>query len=406
MRTRTRWHVFALFVGCFAGTAQAEDLIELPGRVVGGLVDVGARATLLVTDDAGRASKLVLLDGPGVRASIDLPPKRVGTSLRRLTGGRVLMGSQDATTMYDRVQHYDIVEIRGDDLKASWSWNSSDAFPGVDPGNHGFSVVFSGDGRAWGEGGGASFSFGETGTASFAVRNERFEAGEELADLRKWMDFLPGFVYLDSAGPVILAPWNKGAYIVQFAENGSPLVRPVLFDNGAEEYHFLWQWAERVLWTESSLYWKGYELPELGLSGVAEEPIWVLDKSSGAPHPERGVVQLGSRDGAYRVEHAWRDPVTGVEERRASAWHREYETPDASGRLRRRRPSVSPWANAVFVSADGRHAVVVEEHRSHGIAASYARPLTLRPVPPAPPVEVDQDAEAAADRERLGTVKW
>lgn len=406
MDTKTRSYVSALFVCWFAGTAQSQDPIQLPGRVVGGLVDADAKGTLLVTDDADRASKLVLLDGPEMRASIDLPPKRVGTSLRRLTGGRVLVGSQDATTMHDRVQHYDIVEIHGADLKKLWSWKSSDAFPGVDPGNHGFSVVFSGDGRAWGTGGGASFSFGETVTNSLAVRNERFEAGEELSDLRKWEDFVPPFLYLESAGPVVLSPWNKGAYIVHFSANGSPMVTPVLFDNGTEEYSFLWQWDERVLWAESSLYWKGYELLDLGLSGVAGEPTWVLEKSSGAPHPERGVVQLGSQDGAYRVEHAWRDPLTGVEERRASAWLREYQTPDASGRLRRRKPSVSPWASAVFVSADGGHAVVVEKRRFRGALASYAHALTLLPVPPVQPLEADRDAEVAADRERLGNVPW
>ena len=200
----------------------------------------------------------------------------------------------------------------------------------------------------------------------------------------------------------MVAPWNKGAFIVHFSENASPVVRPVLFDNGVEEYSFLWQWEERILWAETSLYWKGYSLPDLGVAGITGEPIWVLDKDTAAPHPERGIVQVASRDGGYRIEHAWRDPVAQVEERRASAWYREYPYPDASGRVWGRTPPVGPWANGVFVSADGRHAVAVEERRSSGVATSYARALTLRPVAPASPVEADREAEAAADREWLG----
>ena len=305
--------------------------------------------------------------------------------------------------MHDQVLHYDIVEIRGDELETIWSWNSRDAFPDVDSKSlEGFSLEFSGDGRAWGAGHGSSFSFGETESGDLTTRRERFDVGRELTDVGKWAIFAAGFVYLDSTGPVVVAPWNKGAFIVHFSENASPLVRPILFDNGVEEYSFLWQWKERILWAETSLYWKGYALPDLGVSGMTEEPIWVLDKEMAAPHPHRGVVQVTVADGRYRVEHAWRDPVTQVEERQASEWYREYPYPDASDRVQGRTPSVEPWANRVFASADGRHAVVVEERRSAGVPASYARALTLRPVAPALPIEADRAAEAAADREWLG----
>ena len=393
-RTRCGW-ALTLAVGCFAGIAQADDLIELPGRVTGGFVDAHGEAILLVTDDEQRASELVRLDGGEIQSAIDLPPKRVGRSLTVLTDGRILLGSQDATTMHDRTQHYDIVEIRGNELETSWNWNNGDAFPGVDSGSEGFHVIFSWDGRAWGMGGGTSFSFGETGSRDLTTRNERFDVGGELADIGKWTIFSPGFVYLDSAGPVVVAPWNKGAYIVHFADNASPVVTPILFDDGVEEYRFLWQWEERILWAETSLYWKGYELPDLGVSGMEEEPIWVLDKSVGAPHAERGVIQLTMRNGSYRVEHAWRDPVTLVEERHASDWY-PGETPFVY---------VVP-GNGVFVSANGRHAVAVERRRAGGITTSYGRPMDLRPVAPAPPVEADRDAEAAADREFIGKLEW
>ncbi len=407
MKQRTRCWTYTLVVGCLAGAAQAESLTPLPGRVAGGLVESGGRAALLVTDDDRRTSALVLMDDRGIQGTIDLPPKRVGVSLTVLGDGRILLGSQDASTMHDRTQHYDIVEIRGNELQTSWSWNSRDAFPGVDPGNHGFGVVFSGDGRAWGTGHGTSFSFRETRGRSLATRKERFDVGRELTDVGKWTIFSPGFVYLDSEGPVVVAPWNKGAYIVHFAENGSPVVRPILFDNGVEEYLFRWQWEERILWAETSLYWKGYALPDLGVSGMDEEPIWVLDKDMAAPHPERGIVQVTSANGKYRVEHAWLDRATQAEVRHASDWYRDYVLligPPGRQRQGRRVPRVhvSPW-NEVFVSANGLHAVIVEKRRrADGTSTSLARVVDLRRTTPAPPLEADREAEAAADREWFG----
>ncbi len=357
----------------------------------------------------------MLMDDRGVQGTIDLPPKRVGTSLTVLSDGRILLGSQDASTMNRRPQHYDIVEIRGNELETSWSWNSRDAFPGIDNGSDGFHVIFSGDGRAWGEGHGSSFSFGETGGASLATRKERFDVGQVLTDIGKWTIFSPGFVYLDSAGPVVVAPWNKGAYVVHFSERGSPVVRPILFDNGVEEYHFRWQWEERILWAATSLYWKGYALPDLGVSGMEEEPIWVLDMNAAAPHPERGVVQITVGDGRYRVEHAWLDPVTEVEVRHASDWY-EGESVLAPLGQRPDRQEVRVSPRRVFISPNGRHAVIVERRyagytqtdhaRERRYVAytktEYARVVGLAPTTPTPRLEADRNAEAAADREFIG----
>ncbi len=168
---------------------------------------------------------------------------------------------------------------------------------------------------------------------------------------------------------------------------------PILFDDGVEEYRFLWQWEERILWAETALYWKGYEVPDLGISGMDEEPSWVLDKSMGVPHPQRGVIELQTRGGSYRAEYAWRDPVTHIEIRRASDWY-PGEVPFIH---------LSP-GNGVFVNANGRHAVVIERRRSGGVTGtttSYARPMELRPAAPSPRIEPDLDAEAAADRKFL-----
>ena len=298
------------------------------------------------------------------------------------------------------------MEIRGNELKTLRSWNSRDASPGADTGDHGIHVIFSGDGRAWGTGQGSDFSFRETGSRNLTTsRKERFDVGRELTDIGKWKTFSPGFVYLDSAGPAIVAPWNKGAFIVHFSENASPVVRSILFENGVEEYRFLWQWEERILWAETSLYGKGYALPDLGVSGMDEEPIWVLDKKMGAPHPGRGVVQVTAGDGRYRVEHAWLDRTTQVEVRHASDWYqgewvlslmRLPDRPDP------REVSVSP-ETGVFVSTNGLHAAIVEvRRRADGAWTHHARVVDLRPTAPASPLEADREAEVAADREWLG----
>ena len=406
MKQRTRCWTYALVVGCLAGAAQAESLIPLHGRVAGGFVAPGGRAALLVADDDRPASALILMDDRRIQGTIDLPPKRIGRSLTVLADGRLLLGSQDATTMYDQTQHYDIVEIRGKELETFWSWNSRNAFPGVDNGSHGILVNFSGDGRAWGTGHGSRFSFREIGSRDLTTtRKERFHVGRELTDIGKWTIFSPGFLYLDSAGPVIVAPWNKGAFIVHFSESASPVVRPILFDNGVEEYRFRWQWKERILWAETSLYWKGYALPDLGMAGMEKEPIWVLDKDMAAPHPERGIVQVTAGDGRYRVEHAWLDRATQVEVRHASDWYQGewrlslMRLPD---RPNPQEVSVRP-ETGVFVSADGLHAVIVEvRRRADGAWTRHAHVVDLRPTSPAPPLEADLGAEVAADRERIG----
>ena len=408
MNKAGRLSIFVLVVGCLSEVGHAESPIPLHGRVAGGFVEPEGLGTLLVVDDERRASALIRIDDRGMQGSIELPPGRVGRSLTVLADGRFLLESEDATTMHDRPHHFDIVEIRGTETDTIWSWNSREAFPGVGSGNEHLLVIFSGDGRGWGTGHGSSFSFRRTGDPSWTTREEQFHVARELTDIGKWTIFSPGFVYLDSAGPVVAVPWNNGAFIVHFSEAASPVVRPILFDNGVEEYLFQWQWKERVLWAETSLYWKGYPLPDLGISGMDEEPIWVLDKDTAAPHPERGVVQVTAVDGRYRVEHAWRESAGQVEVRHASDWYRgEYVR--TLGPPGGRRPggvetalvAVSP-RTGLFVSANGQHGVLVERwERGDGIRASFARVVDLRPTTPSPGLEADQEAEAAADRELI-----
>ena len=99
---RTRCCTYALIAGCLAVAAQAETLTPLHGKVAGGFMEPGGRAALLVADDGRRTSALILMDDRGTRGTIDLPPRRVGRSLTVLGDGRLLLESQDATTMHDR----------------------------------------------------------------------------------------------------------------------------------------------------------------------------------------------------------------------------------------------------------------------------------------------------------------
>ena len=214
----------------------------------------------------------------------------------------------------------------------------------------------------------------------------------------------PGLVILDSDGPVVLSPWNEGAYILHFAENGSsPDVLPVLFGDGVEEYDFRWQWQERILWARSSLYWKAYHLWDMGLSPSSfEEPFWVVESTSTEPHPVRGIVRVANKRKAhsYRIEHVWRDPWSLTEERQVSDWY-QGKPPSSFG------PIVSE--KDLFVSPNGRHAVVVEEimeknaddAQAKPVEISYARRVDLRLAPPLPSIEPDADAEAAKDRARF-----
>ncbi len=264
-------------------------------------------------------------------------------------------------------------------------------------GSHAVPIVVSGDGKAWGivDDAGTGFVFGRTMSRKRVARTETAEVGSArdaaVSDF-KWT-MAPDFVFLDSDGPVVLTPWSGGAYILHFRENGSAAYTvPILFDGGVEEYDFRWQWEERVLWARTSLYWKAYHLWDLGLSPMSEEPFWVVERSSAEPHPERGIVRVVSRQGGYSIEHLWRDPWSGVEERQVSDLY-QGQTPLLI---------FIAADNEVFVSPNGRHAVVVEARRAEeGDTRTYARRVDLRLAPPLPPLEPDREAEILADRKAM-----
>ena len=357
---------------------------ELPrGSVIGGVVKDDGSAALFVT---GETKSFFVGVGKAKVYSVSLPAATA--RLEVLADGRFLLESrEEPRDAKGHLAHvYRIMEWRGDRVRTLWEWNSQDF---LEPSMHAPRIVFSRDGRAWGlgNGGATEFVFGRTRSRQERLRDVRVERADvgkrDVAVSESKWPMAPGFVFLDSDGPVVLTPWSGGAYILHFATNrSSPHAVPILFEDGVEEYDFRWQWEERVLWARTALYWKAYDLWNLGLSPLQEEPFLVVENSA-EPHPERGVVRLATQEGSYRIEHVWRDSWFPVEERHVSDWHRgQPET--------------------FFVSPNGRHAVSVETRESEeGESRTYAQRIRLRLAPLMPPIELDLDAEIAADQSAM-----
>ncbi len=197
-----------------------------------------------------------------------------------------------------------------------------------------------------------------------------------------WGDFW----FLDTNGPIVLIPWSNGGYIVHFSGGASPYTVPLL--QGSTYWSFVWQNEEAVLWAVNGRHrqLRAYNLWDLGLSGFPEVPFWELDTSDGwEVHPERGAVRIVRGDDAYRIEHAWREPWTLLEERRLSGWI----------------PGSPPPRSRVLVSPNGRHAVVLEtyvpedgEDGEPALPRNQARQvrMTLQPLqPPVPASDLPAD---------------
>lgn len=390
------------FFTVFSSGAFADDTALPSGSVFGGFVEDDGGFLLVMHADRdsffvrslGRRTEIVPL--PGVEAR----------SLAMLADGEFLMSSLTGSkTVGDRTARLDIVRFRGRQVRYVRGLSR----PVV--GYHYELPAVSGDGRLWAmESGDGSYSFGrfgKTGSGERTVARVEHAAIGERVDMGKWDMEPPAPVVLDSTGPVVLTPWNEGAYILHFTENGSsPYILPILFGDGVEEYDFRWQWNEQVLWARSSLYWKAYHLWDLGLSPSSfEEPFWIVENEAAEPHPLRGIVRVKVNEvGGYRVEHLWRDPWSLTEERQVSAWYQGRSPPFA--------PTVS-GGSKLFVSASGGHAVIVEERVENKTGESaakpsrvqYARHVELRPEPLAPPTEPDAEAEGTEDRARLTALR-
>lgn len=353
-----------------AGALYPEDLPLPPGEVVGGVVENDGRALLLMrrSRSVEDGSFFVRLSGERARR-IELP----GSMARRLTplaGGRLLVDSHKGPLRDgDWAFAYEILKLKGNDgVRHVWEWNSRD-FP---VGAAEFPVVVSHDGRAWGTVHATTFAFGGTRSdRAKATHLDRVHLDELGArtDQWKWMSDSPRFVFLDSDGPVILTPWNNGAFVVHFTASGSNYSVPVLQD-AEEEYGFRWQWSDRVLWALTERDWKAHHLWNLGLSRTSDDPFW---RVAGAvePHPERGIVRFSTReDKSHRIEHVWRDPWSLIEKRHASEWYRGPQPEDL----------VLAGGRAVFVSSNGQRAVVVEDRAVDSVRGIFARRLNLRSI--------------------------
>ncbi len=399
---RTLGTVFSCFFTFFPGAAFADDMALPSGSVFGGFVEEDGDFLLLM--QAGRDSFFVR--SLGRRTEILPLPGIEARSLARLADGELLMSSlKGSKTAGDRTARLDIVKLRGTQIRYVRGLST----PVV--GYHYELPAVSGDGRLWAmEAGDGSYSFGrlgKTGTGERTVTRVEDPAVGQRVDMGKWDMEPPAPVVLDSEGPIVLTPWNEGAYILHFTENGSsPYILPILFGDGVEEYDFRWQWGEQVLWARSSLYWKAYHLWDFGLSPSSfEEPFWIVEREAAEPHPMRGIVRVTANEvGGYRIEHLWRDPWSLSEERRVSDWYQGRPPPFA--------PTVS-GGSKLFVSSGGGHAVIVEERvesetgepAAKPSRVQYARRVELRLEPLAPPTEPDAEAEGTADRARLTALR-
>ncbi len=231
-------------------------------------------------------------------------------------------------------------------------------------------IGFSPDGSSWGamaDGveGELHFAFGKT--KSTRVKRRETLAFEEPGRGE------PEFLYLSSDGPLLLAPHADDIYLLRFTDlsvdsHRIDQLRPVRAAYGGPLFLVRWQAEDRVLWGNDGKEWTAWDLWDLGLSGFPDEPFLRHESASGEPHPARGFVRKAVADGRYRVEHSWRDPrIEHLAERHLSEWQ----------------PGIPV---SLSVSANGRHAVAVEEAMEQGDGEEKRirrmRRFELRPLPP------------------------
>ena len=350
--------------------------VEMPsGEIVGGLVaDDGDAFVVGRGQDVADGSFVIHKAARTSRGRVlDLP----NTWVKRLTpvsnSKRLLLFSRKGPSLDGHgTLSLEIVKLgAGNEVRRFWTWNSRDFAP--DCKNECPIPVVSGDGKVWGvhsiSDAAVSFVFGSTKSR----KNQRAETVSfPTGDTNLW-PMQPSFEFLASDGPVVLMPWSGGAYIVHFRDGASPFLVPVL--QGPERLSFRWQGGDRLLWVRSGRYWRAFHLWDYGLSGFPAEPSWEVErKGAWEPHSERGMTRIGERDGEYRIEHAWREPWTRIEERHVSQWQ-QGSPPRAGGK-------------DFLVSGNGRHALVLESRRTEeGESVTSGRRLGLDLAPQLPPVE-------------------
>ncbi|MCY4559329.1 MAG: hypothetical protein OXF79_23710 [Chloroflexi bacterium] len=377
-----------------AGLSTDELLDFADGRVVGHVIDDESRVVIgVIHGRANFQTRLVLWAGTEAKTldvdyGGDFPIlfKQIQAVAEKndafiLKGAMKVDDSEHGAVAY---QAYRLTS-RGK-LRRLWSidtrqWVGDDA-----------SIEFSPDGTMWGTMAhygteGRHFALGST----RSMEPKRSETLVFHEDRPRLMD--SEFRFLSSDGPVLLAPYGDGVYLLRFTDFGVDSRRIEHLEAGRAFYGgsslpVHWQSGDRVLWSDDGQEWTAWDLWDLGLSGFPDEPFFRLESSSGEPHPVRGFVRKTVTDRSYRVEYLWRSPrIEHLNERHVSDW----------------RPG-KPIS--ISVSPKGLHAVALEEVREEkdGKVASHQvlRRFELAPVPPPPLASVFQHRSDATLRRNAG----
>ena len=378
--------------------AFARQIIELPhGIVSGGYVEDNGNALLVIqpprTEPPSDGDSVVMQLSRGGHRETKRIPKLHASLYKRLSEGRLLLAGVRGPYSrggYGRLVYQIIRVSEGDMVDVLWEWEGDGGGQWREGG-----LEFSNDGRIWGhvttlrvgrKVRGRTFRFGSPPSTEFhyETRIAFPEIDRYQADVNN-----PPFLILDSDGPLVLAPYHNGAYLVRIDGAAALEFRYLANeresegwrDNVATQLYFHWQPRERILWGRgSSTPWYAYDLSDVDLS--VEKPVraFLTLALEGWPHPTRGFVTPGRGDGRYRLLHLWFEPKDG---------RREVESSDLRSRAAATEVHRSEWipglppgagphaqASSSFVSPNGQHAIVIEEDPSEP-ARSYARRLQL-----------------------------
>ena len=384
--------------------------IELPdGRFVGGFIEDDGNAVLLLRNEAypgrriERESVLVRLAPDGLIVDTIGLPGRMASNFSRLADGRLELSSSDTPDWGDpndvSARHEELLELTPNgEIKRIWGLNTRDR-PDWDPEYTYFTMSY--DGEAWalytrGQQPGSFpeeiydrliIQWGDLDPPEAETDGEaeiRFDDAEDDGLWRHaWELGYPGPVFLDSSGPVLSVAWKDRTYVVHIADDGSVEHRIPLFGETSEGRSG-WQPDERVQWSWTDEHLRAYRLPELGLSGEVMEPFWTVERKRQdgtiQVHQKRGVIALRGqflwspkstrligepeRDGRFRVDHIWRDPLApDVEVRRTTGWQSS---------------SAGAFPYWITVSPNAEFVLAVQQY------TNWTRIIPMGPAPPVP----------------------
>ncbi len=393
-----------------AAPLLADEGLVLPeAEYVSGYIEDDGRAVLLFRPvfGAGQIFDDVIAEGSfflrlgadgSLLDAVELPETRV-RRMRKLRNGRIWLTSVKGPLDNGGYGAWteEVIEILpGGDVKQVWSWDNRE-WPNL--AEAAFEV--SPDGEVWAvaerESGDVDhplfdrveIRLGDFTSRKAVVKRRVAVHFDEPGTYGPWDEPEPAYWFslLDSEGPVLQLPWAESddgdfhVYTVHIDEDDEASHPFELFP-GDDEWEFGWQGAAHVLWsaTKSSETKSGelraYHLPDLGLSGPPTEPYWQVEGwevyDGGLRPRTRGLVGLATRDGQYRIDYIWRDPLApaGLIER-STGWH--------EGTLFALYQSASP--GLFHVSPNGTKALVLERCMVDGTLDRCARILDMTPMP-------------------------